>query len=165
MAVVVAIFDTGTSLHLWLDCLLGWTLLTLAWVDADKYHLPDWLTLPLVLAGLAVTAWETPEALTDHALAAALGYLLFRSVAWAYRWWRGRDGLGQGDAKLMAAGGAWLGLAALSWLVLIAAITALVAAAIARLAGYRLDRASAIPFGPFIALAFFVLRLDSVILF
>jgi leader peptidase (prepilin peptidase) / N-methyltransferase len=147
----------------WIDCLLGWSLLALAWIDVDHFRLPDWLTLPLVLAGLAVTASEAPEQITDRALAAALGYLLFRAVGWGYLRWRGRDGLGEGDAKLVAAAGAWLGIGALSWLILVAAVAALIGAGLARLAGYRLNRATAIPFGPFIALAFFVLRLCPVI--
>jgi leader peptidase (prepilin peptidase)/N-methyltransferase len=152
-------FDAGDPVRLWLDCLLGWALVTLAWIDIDHYTLPDVLTLPLVLAGLGVTAWEAPDTLTDRALAAAIGYLLFRAVAYLYRRWRGRDGLGEGDAKLVAAGGAWLGLAALSWLILGAALAGLAAAGLALLAGRRLDRTSAIPFGPFLALALFALRL------
>ena len=111
------------------------------------------MTLPLVLAGLAAAAWLEPEALTGCAAGAALGYLFLRSGGLVYRRLRGRDGLGQGDAKLLAAAGAWLGAAALPQVILIAALAALAAALCLRLAGVRLDARSALPFGPFLALA------------
>jgi leader peptidase (prepilin peptidase)/N-methyltransferase len=70
-----------------------------------------------------------------------------------YRAIRGRDGLGGGDAKLLAAAGAWVGVRALPQVVLFAAIAGLVAAAGLRIAGVRLGAQSALPFGPFLALA------------
>jgi leader peptidase (prepilin peptidase)/N-methyltransferase len=159
IAAASVLADAGDPARLWLDCLLGWALLTAAWIDVERLILPDVITLPLVLAGLAATAWETRDSLTDHALAAALGYLLFRAVAYVYRRLRGRDGLGEGDAKLLAAGGAWLGLLSLDWLVLAAAGIGLAGVAIAWLAGRRLDLAGALPFGAALALALFALRL------
>jgi leader peptidase (prepilin peptidase)/N-methyltransferase len=71
----------------------------------------------------------------------------------AYRRLRRREGLGQGDAKLFAAAGAWLGIAALPQVVLLAALAALIAAAGLSLAGTRLRAHTALPFGPFLALA------------
>ena len=159
VAVVTVGFDADQPIRLWLDCALGWTLLTLAWIDIDHLLLPDILTLPLLAAGLAVTAWEISDLPIDHAIAAAFAYLLFRTVDLAYARWRGRDGLGQGDAKLVAAGGAWLGLYALSWLIFIAAIFALAAVGVAWLLGRHFNRASAIPFGAALALAIFILRI------
>ena len=104
--------------RVWADCGLGWTLLTLAWIDWTDLLLPDVLTLPLLLAGLALTlAWD-PDALADHCLASVLAYLSFQGLAFAYRRLRGWDGLGGGDAKLVAAAGAWCGLAALPFVVL-----------------------------------------------
>ena len=70
-----------------------------------------------------------------------------------YRKVRGRDGLGAGDAKLLAAAGAWVGASGLPQVILFAAVAGLVAAACLRLAGVRLGAASALPFGPFLALA------------
>ena len=66
------------------------------------------LTLPLILAGLAEAAWLEPEALSARAFGAACGYTAFWVISWAYRRARGREGLGLGDAKLLAAGGAGL---------------------------------------------------------
>ena len=149
----------------WIDCLLGWTLLALAWIDWDHMRLPDALTLPLLLAGLAVTVLRTPEDMTAHAAGAAAGYTAFRLIAWIYRRLRGREGLGQGDAKLMAAAGAWLGLAALAWVALVAALltigfTLLAAARRPAVAGgRRLSANTAVPFGPGLALAIWLLWL------
>jgi leader peptidase (prepilin peptidase) / N-methyltransferase len=162
VAALAAAVDGADPVRLWLDCLLGWALLTVSWIDADRSELPDIITLPLILIGLADTAWERPETLTDHALAAAIGYGLFRLVSLGYRGLRGREGLGEGDAKLVAAGGAWLGVYSLSWLIALAALAGLATAGIAMAAGARLNRESAIPFGPFLALAIFALRLYDV---
>jgi len=160
LAVALAAVAADGGLDLWIDCALGWWLLTLAWIDIEHFLLPDRLTLPLVLAGFGVTYFLNADALWDRALGAALGYLVFRGIALAYRRLRGRDGLGEGDAKLLAAAGAWLGWEALPWLVLIAALAALVLVAIGRLFGRRWEAGSAVPFGPFLALGFFLLWLS-----
>ena len=139
---------SGTAL--WSDSLFGWVVLALGCIDWEHFRLPDVLTLPLLLAGLAVTAWFDPAALTDHAAAAAGGYLLFRLVAAAYRLARGRAGLGEGDAKLIAAIGAWVGVQGASSTLLAGALLGL-AFGLARLVWRRGSGASAIPFGPFLA--------------
>src|SRR5262245_34750096 len=146
-----AIIDHGAGV--WLDCVLGWWLLALAWIDVRRWLLPDPLTLPLVIAGLVVTAILDPAQLTENALGAATGYLSLRVVASLYRVLRGREGLGHGDAKLLAASGAWLGAGALPQVVLGAAVAGLFAAGCLRLAGIRLRAGSALPFGLFLALA------------
>ncbi len=151
IALISALVDTGN--FVWLDCVLGWWLLALAWIDARCWLLPDVLTLPLVIAGLAAAAAFDPSELTDRALGAVAGYLGLRAIALVYRAIRGRDGLGGGDAKLLAAAGAWVGLRALPQVVLFAAFAGLLAAAGLRLAGVRLGAQSALPFGPFLALA------------
>jgi leader peptidase (prepilin peptidase)/N-methyltransferase len=143
------------------DCGLGWTLLTLAWIDWANFLLPDVLTLPLLLAGLVLTmAWD-PDALTDHCLAATLAYLSFRALALGYRRLRGRDGLGGGDAKLIAGAGAWCGLAALPLVVLGSALLGLLAALGLALAGRSVTSTTRIPFGPCIALAFWLVWIQG----
>jgi leader peptidase (prepilin peptidase) / N-methyltransferase len=139
--------------RLWAGCVLGWLLLALAWIDAENMLLPDALTLPLLLAGLAATWWLDPARLTDHALGAGLGYTAFAGIGWLYRRLRNRDGLGLGDAKLLAAAGAWVGWAALPILVLLAALAALGAALLTTATGRTLRATSALPFGPFLAAA------------
>lgn len=138
--------------------LLGWWLLALALIDLRSWRLPDALTLPLAALGM-VAAWFgllpglTP---TSALLGAGAGYLALAAVAWAYRRWRGRDGLGLGDAKLLAAAGAWLGPADLPHVVLLAALSGLLMA-LARRMPLRAD--SEVPFGPPLAAAFWVVFL------
>jgi leader peptidase (prepilin peptidase) / N-methyltransferase len=151
VALIAVAADGGEGT--WLDCLLGWWLLALGWIDLRQWLLPDALTLPLVIAGLAAAAILDPEQLTDRSLGAALGYLGLRLVATLYRALRGREGLGAGDAKLLAASGAWVGASALPQVIFGAAASALLVAACLRLAGVRLAAHSALPFGPFLALA------------
>lgn len=154
---------------LWADCALGWTLLALAWVDWEHMRLPDALTLPLVPAGLLATLWldpdGAPDGATDHAAAAALGYAGFRAVERLYRRLRGRDGLGEGDAKLAAVAGAWVGLDGLGPVVLIAASAGLAVGLLraARRPGTPEGALGApIPFGPCLAAAIWVVRLHGV---
>jgi len=154
-----ALLAEGGGAMAWADAGLGWSLLLAGWIDADHFVLPDTVTLPLVLAGLAVTWWLGPGSIYDHAAAAALGYGGFRALNAGYRAWRGRDGLGGGDAKLLAAAGAWLGTALLPDEILVAGLLALLAVAVRRLAGERLDASARIAFGPALALALFGLRL------
>ncbi len=130
---------------------LGWTLLALAAIDLTHWTLPDVLTLPLLGAGLLATAVLDPASLVDHAAAAAVGGGGLALLAVTYRRLRGRDGLGYGDVKLLAAGGAWDGLASLPTILVGAAVAGLLLAVLGH--GWRLQRTTAVPFGPPLCLA------------
>ncbi len=146
------------------DCVLGWGLLALAWIDAEHMILPDVLTLPLLAFGLLLAVVEAPDLVGERLFGAVAGWLSFTAVSIGYRWYRQRDGLGGGDARLLAAGGAWLGWEALPSVVLLAAISAL--AGIGLLTVLRRGRRQGgdvltepQPFGPWLALAIWVVRL------
>ena len=109
-----------------LACVLGWTLLALAVIDMRTMLLPDLLTAPILLLGLVVAGIE--GRLGDSIAGALLGFTVFALIAMAYRRWRGRDGLGLGDAKLLGAAGAWVGWAGLPSIVLLASVAALIVA-------------------------------------
>ncbi len=94
---------------------LGWSLLALGWIDWHTLRLPDALTLPLMGLGLAAAWWDSEAALYASVVGALVGYTVLVIVGMGYRLARGRDGLGRGDAKLLAAGGAWLGWAAAAY--------------------------------------------------
>jgi leader peptidase (prepilin peptidase)/N-methyltransferase len=129
IAVIIAFAWTGargpTAWPLLIASLgLAWALVCLAAIDLASYRLPDVLTLPLLAAGLAA-AWLLPgRPLADHVAGAIAGWAVLTALAWAFRRWRGVEGMGQGDAKLFAAGGAWLGWAALPSVMLLACVAA-----------------------------------------
>lgn len=153
----VATQVTGARL-IWADCGLGWVLLALGWIDAEFMILPDVLTLPLIVAGLAVTWVLEPQTLAGHAAAAMVGYGVFRLIDVGYRALRGRDGLGAGDAKLLAAAGAWIGFAGLPHLLIGAGLLGIAAILFLRARDGR-ALSQPVAFGPALALAFFVTRL------
>jgi leader peptidase (prepilin peptidase) / N-methyltransferase len=138
---------------------LGWTLLALAAIDLRHFILPDLLTLPLIPAGLAVAWLDDPARLPDHAIGAAAGFAAFALTGWLYQRLRGRAGLGGGDAKLLAAAGAWLGWPALPGVVVIAATSALLVIAARTLAGRPIGPQAPIAFGPYLALGLWLLWL------
>ncbi len=135
---------------------LAWTLLALALIDLRVRRLPDPGTLGLVAAGLCFALAGQLGAPLTHLLGAVLGYCALAGVAAAYRAWRGIDALGLGDAKLFAAAGAWLGPEALPSVVLIGAGVGLLQAGLMSLGGRRLAANTAVPFGPGLALGFWV---------
>jgi leader peptidase (prepilin peptidase)/N-methyltransferase len=135
------------------SCLLGWTLMTLAAIDARTGLLPDVLTLPLAAAGLAVAFAIDRTVLLGHVIGAAAGFLAFAALAEIYRRLRGRDGLGLGDAKLLAASGAWLSWSGLPTTVLYAAFIGLAFVLLRRARGAALHGADHLAFGPALAAA------------
>ena len=153
LAIAVLSLRVDRGFDAWVDALLGWWLLALGWIDWRHTILPDALTLPLIVIGLAVAGVLEPERLWDPLLGVVFGYAGLWAVAWVYRRLRGREGLGLGDAKLLAAAGAWVGVTGLPSVLAGAAVAALAAAVGMMLAGRRLDRYSALPFGPFLAAA------------
>lgn len=140
---------------------LAWasTLLLLALIDLDTYLLPDVLTLGLMAMGVlaSVLGLVALRPLASFA-GAALGYAMLAGVAWAYRKWRGREGLGLGDAKLLAALGAWLGPWSLPLVLWLAALLGLVWGLLWRWRGHARED-GAFPFGPALAMAGFIVAL------
>jgi leader peptidase (prepilin peptidase)/N-methyltransferase len=159
IAAMTIYVDRSVS-RVWIDCGLGWTLMTLAWIDAQHQILPDILTLPLLVAGLCVTAAYCPSAITSHALGAIAGYAAFRAIEIAYRKLRGRDGLGQGDAKLLAASGAWLGLTYLPLMLVLSSTLGIITTLSLNVVNKQ-SLNSRVPFGPALAASFFIIRLSS----
>lgn len=127
-------------------------LIALAFIDLETGLLPDGLTLPLLWAGLLFHLDSRSLPLADAVLGAVAGYLLPWGIYWCYRLASGKEGLGYGDFKLLAALGAWLGWRALPSLLLISSLTGLAVAGILMLSR-RMSRHDALPFGPFLALS------------
>ncbi|WP_455812573.1 prepilin peptidase [Pseudomonas graminis] len=140
--------------------LLSWLLLALAIIDSMHFLLPDSLTLSLLWAGLLChLAGVLPSASLEQGITgAASGYGLFWLLAWCYQIVRGEEGLGRGDAKLLAAGGAWLGWQALPSLLLLASSLGIAVFMLARLLVKR-PLSARLPFGPALAVAIWIIFL------
>lgn len=154
-AVLVALW-AATQLSgwlLWAGCGLGWSLLALSVTDQRAMILPDALTLPLIPAGLTVAWAIDPATLPDHVTGMAVGFATLLAIRGGYRKLRGREGLGLGDVKLMAAAGAWLSWQALPSVLLTATVCGLALVVIRTVANRPPDPQECIPFGPCICLA------------
>jgi leader peptidase (prepilin peptidase) / N-methyltransferase len=157
MAVVALSFYALAPRTALVSCLLGWTMLAIAAIDAQRFTILDALSLPAIPLGLLASGYlldpsaSQPVSL-DHVIGACLGGGSFWLVRETYRRLRGREGLGLGDVKLAAAGGAWVGWVHLSHVVLLAATVAL-GFAVARALVRRdaLSGTERIAFGTFLA--------------
>ena len=137
---------------------LGVWLLALGLTDLRTLRLPDLLTLPLAVAGLALCTLRAPSDFADHAIGAVLAWVLLTGLSFLYRWMRGREGLGLGDAKLLAAAGAWLGWRPLPGLVLIACALAFVWVGVRALRSGRASLSQPLAFGAPLCAAFWIMQ-------
>ena len=133
-------------------CAVAATLLALALIDWDTTVLPDALTLPLMWAGLCAAAvgWLDPLTLLQSLQGAVVGYLALWSVYWLFKLTTGKEGMGYGDFKLLAALGAWLGWQAILPIVLMASVLGAVIGLLMKATG-SLRNGRFVPFGPFLA--------------
>ncbi len=131
---------------------LAWALVAMTFIDIDTQLLPDDLTLPLVWMGLLVNLIGGFVSLQEAVIGAAAGYLSLWAVYWVYRLATGKEGIGYGDFKLLAALGAWLGWMMLPLIVLLSSLLGAVVG-IALIVLRRHQRGVPIPFGPFLAIA------------
>ncbi|AAZ98321.1 prepilin cysteine protease (C20) PilD [Thiobacillus denitrificans ATCC 25259] len=130
--------------------LLVWMLIALAFIDLDTTLLPDSLTLPLLWAGLLINLGGHFASLPDAVAGAAAGYLVLWSVYWMFKLVTGKEGMGYGDFKLLAAIGAWLGWQLLPVTLLLASVVGAVVG-ITMIVAVKHDRRVPIPFGPYLA--------------
>lgn len=140
---------TGAALG---AALIAWALLALTAIDIDTQLLPDDITLPLLWLGLIVNIEATFTPLNNAVLGAVAGYLSLWSVYWLFKLVTGKEGMGFGDFKLLAAIGAWLGWKLLPLVILLASLVgALIGIGLIVLG--RHGRGTPIPFGPYLAAA------------
>ena len=132
--------------------LFTWALIALTGIDFNKQLLPDNITLPLLWLGLLTNISGTFASLNDAVIGAAGGYLALWSVFWLFKLITGKEGMGHGDFKLLAALGAWLGWQQLPLIILLSSIVGAVVGIVMIVALGR-DRQIPIPFGPYLAAA------------
>jgi leader peptidase (prepilin peptidase)/N-methyltransferase len=128
----------------------AWCMVALTFIDVDTQLLPDAITLPLLWAGLLINVRGTFVELPAAVIGAAAGYLVLWSVYWAFKLATGKEGMGFGDFKLLAAIGAWLGWKMLPLVILASAVVGAVVG-IALMVLARRGRDVPIPFGPYLA--------------
>ncbi|EMB51664.1 leader peptidase PilD [Vibrio mimicus] len=133
--------------------LFSYVLIAATFIDLDTMLLPDQLTLPLLWSGIALALFElSPVSLTDAVIGAMAGYLSLWSIYWLFKLLTGKEGMGYGDFKLLAALGAWLGWQQLPVIVLLSSVVGLLFGLIQlRLQKQGIDKA--FPFGPYLAIA------------
>lgn len=129
-----------------------WCMIALTFIDFDTQLLPDSITLPLLWAGLLLNLNGTFTDLRSAVIGAAAGYLSLWSVYWAFKLATGKEGMGYGDFKLLAAIGAWLGWKMLPLAILASSMVGAVVG-IALIVLARHGRNIPIPFGPYLAAA------------
>ncbi len=149
---VLTIYLLGFSGSGLLALLLLWTLISLTMIDIDTYLLPDNLTLPLLWLGLVINSFGVFTDLSSALWGAIVGYGSLWSVFWLFKLVTGKEGMGYGDFKLLAALGAWMGW---QFIPLIIILSSFVGAVIG-IAGILIlgrDKNIPIPFGPYLAIA------------
>ncbi|MCP3729587.1 prepilin peptidase [Sphingomonas sp. MG17] len=134
--------------------IFGWLLLALAALDLAAFWLPNALTAALALAGL-IDGFFFPPTWIDRIAGGVIGYCLLALARFTYRYIRGREGLGGGDAKMFAGIGIWLGASMLAPVLLAASIIGLAFALAMRISGREMGMTSRLPLGTLLAIAAF----------
>ncbi|WP_310736713.1 A24 family peptidase [Pseudoalteromonas sp. SR45-6] len=151
LSLIVA-YTFGATEQALLYILITWVLVALTFIDIDHMLLPDQLTLPLVWLALIAAVMGITISPTDAIIGAACGYLSLWSVFWLFKLLTGKEGMGYGDFKLLAVFGALLGWQSLLTIVLLSSVVgAIIGIALLSIQGK--DKATPIPFGPYLAIA------------
>lgn len=142
----------GFNWHTLAALFFVWSMIALAFIDLDTFYLPDDITLPLVWTGLLVNMGGVFVDLQSAVIGAVAGYLALWVVFWSYKLATGKDGMGYGDFKLLAAIGAWLGWKMLPVVILLSSFVGAIVG-ISLIVFARHGRNVPIPFGPYLVLA------------
>lgn len=151
LSLVVA-YSFGATEQALLYIFVTWILVALTFIDIDHMLLPDQLTLPLVWLALIAAVAGITITPSDAIMGAAFGYLSLWSVFWLFKLLTGKEGMGYGDFKLLAVFGALLGWQSLLTIILLSSVVgAIIGIALLSIQGK--DKATPIPFGPYLAIA------------
>ncbi len=151
MSLAVA-WKFGVSLQTAGGLLFTWTLIALTMIDVHKQLLPDNLTLPLLWLGLVFALFDTYTSLQASVIGAIAGYLALWTVFHVFKWITGKEGMGFGDFKLLAALGAWMGWQLLPQIILVSSVVGAIAGSVMLVTG-KTRTQQPIPFGPYLAFA------------
>ena len=146
----------GFSLELLSLLLLASLLITVSFIDLKHFVLPNEITLTLIISGLLTNMWISIIPITDSIIGCVVGYSFFFLIEKGFYLWKGVEGLGRGDAKLLAGIGSWLGWVNLPFVILVASMTGIIIYGVFALHNRKVSKnflGTKIPFGPFISLA------------
>lgn len=146
------VWHFGPSMQAAGALLLLWSLIALAMIDFDTQLLPDSITLPLLWLGLLFNLFGTFTSLPSAVIGTMAGYLSLWSIFWLFKLVTGKEGMGYGDFKLLAALGAWLGWSLLPTIILLSSLAGAIVG-ISLIVAARRGRNIPIPFGPYLAAA------------
>jgi len=155
---VTGLFSAGLAIHFGFSyalaggLILAWFLIALIMIDADTYLLPDSMTLPLIWVGLLFNSFEIFTTLSSAVYGAIIGYLSLWSVYWLFKLITGKEGMGYGDFKLLAALGAWFGWSMIPMIILLSSFAGAVIG-IAMVLGKNRGWNKPMPFGPYLGVA------------
>lgn len=138
----------GFGWQLLAGLVLLWVLTCITWIDIDTFLIPDQLSLGLLWLGLFVGLFELFIPLREAVVGALVGYLSLWLIFWLFKLLTGKEGMGYGDFKLLAAGGAWLGAEMLLPVLVLASVSGLVVSVILR-------KNNKVPFGPYLSVGIF----------
>jgi leader peptidase (prepilin peptidase)/N-methyltransferase len=150
----------GWSIYTIAASIFALSMLTLTCIDLETQLLPDNITLPLIWLGLIFNIHHEFTAIESAVMGAILGYLVLWGVYWIFKLITHKEGMGYGDFKMLAAIGAWLGIEALPLVIVIASFTASIVG-ITLILLKKQNRASTIPFGPYLALSAMILLFNT----
>ena len=132
--------------------LFVWFLIAMTFIDADTQLLPDDLTFPLLWCGLILNLNGTFTSIESAVIGAVAGYLSLWSIYWIFKLATGKEGMGYGDFKLLAALGAWMGWAMLPVIILLSSLVGALVG-ISMIVFAKMNKSKPIPFGPYLAAA------------
>lgn len=147
-----AVWRFGPTMAGGLAIVFVFAMIALTFIDLDTFFLPDDITLPLLWAGLLANTVGTYTDLASAVIGAAAGYLALWLVFWLFKFATGKEGMGYGDFKLLAAIGAWLGWQMLPLVILLSSLVGAVIG-VTMMVVARHGRETPIPFGPYLAIA------------
>lgn len=151
LSTVIAV-SFGLDLMTFLGLALTWSLISLSMIDFDHKLLPDQITLPLLWAGLLINLQGIIVPIEQAVIGAVAGYLALWSIFWIFKLLTGKEGMGYGDFKLLAALGAWMGWQALPMIIILSSLVG-AAVGIGLIIALGRDKNIPIPFGPYLAAA------------
>jgi len=149
---VVTIWHFGPNLQGLTALFLTAMLIAMAGIDIDHQLLPDNMTIPLMWSGILISFWSIHADLAASVAGAIAGYLVLWSIYHVFRLLTGKEGMGYGDFKLLAALGAWMGWQMLPLVILLSSVVGAVVG-LAMMGAGRMKKDKPMPFGPFIAAA------------